>query len=63
MRLPTRPWAARSGNWNNTFSVSAHWIAVSLKTRSRPRLPVPSGACQARSGENHTVRSSRAIKP
>jgi hypothetical protein len=43
--------------------VSTHWIAASLNTRGRPRLPVPSSACQARSGDSQTARSPRAIRP
>jgi hypothetical protein len=63
IRPPAMPCAARSGSWYSTFSVSTAWIAGSVKTRGRPRLPVPSSACQARSGESHTVRSPREIRP
>ncbi len=35
---------------------------MSLKIAGRPRLPVPSSGCHARSGESQTVRSPCAIR-
>ena len=40
-----------------------HCGAAAPDETVRPRLPVPAEACQVRSGEIQTVRSTRAISP
>ena len=57
-RISTKPVVCRSGMPNSTFIVRQIWIAASLNSGCRPRLPV-GGACHDISGANQIDREPR----